>query len=531
MVRIPSGYRPVKDTERTPAAGARKVGPADPNEVLSVSIRLRRRTDAPPLPGFKEWSANRRGAIRFSRVEFAEKFGASRLDLDRVVEFGRANGLVLVESSAVRRTVVLSGTVAQMNRAFGVELGNYQSDIETYRGREGPVYVPVELADLVEGVFGLDNRRMARRADGGGSSAPPITPRQVASLYNFPLSVNAHGQTIALLEFSPAGYRAADIQKYFEDQGLAVPALFPVSVDGEQNSPGSVADGEVAMDIEVAGSVAQGANIAVYFAPQSECGWVDILTTAILESSLPSGWAAPSVISISWGWAESDWTKAGIEALSQTFQDAAMLGVTIFVATGDNGSECFIDDGQAHVNYPASDPWVTACGGTSVQAVSGSSFTETTWDASGGGISDIFPVPYWQLGAGIPVSVNDGHSGRGIPDIAGHAAGYMIRFQGSLQGPFPGTSETAPLYAGLVALINTVIGDSVGYLNPVLYNVAGTDVLRDIADHRSNAYNGAPGYTAVAGWDACTGLGSVSGVALLNAVETYLFSIMLPTLV
>jgi kumamolisin len=292
------------------------------------------------------------------------------------------------------------------------------------------------------------------------------------------------------------------------------------------------------MDIEVVGSVAQRAKIAICFAPASERGWVDIVTTAILEGSLPSGCSAPSVISISWGWPEWEvpgrtfgWTKAGIQAVSQTFQDAAMLGVTVLVATSDSGAYCGISDRKAHVNYPASDPWVTACGGTSVQDVRSSSFTEATWDPSGGGISDISPVPHWQLNAGIPVSVNDGHSGRGIPDIAGHADGYMIRFNGSLQGPFPGTSETAPLYAGLVALINTVIGDSVGYLNPILYNLAGTDVLRNIADNRSNALNGAPGYTAVAGWDACTGLGSLNGAALLNAVETYLFSIMLPTLV
>src|SRR5271167_4666200 len=100
MVIIPSGYRPVKDTERAPAAGARKLGPADPNEVLSVSIRLRRRTDAPPVPSFKEWSANRRGSTRFSRVEYAEKFGASQSDLNRVADFGSINGLVLLESSA-----------------------------------------------------------------------------------------------------------------------------------------------------------------------------------------------------------------------------------------------------------------------------------------------------------------------------------------------------------------------------------------------------------------------------------------------
>jgi kumamolisin len=210
-----------------------------------------------------------------------------------------------------------------------------------------------------------------------------------------------------------------------------------------------------------------------------------------------------------------------------------MIGVTVLVASGDNGSDCQIGDGKAHVYYPSSDPFITSCGGTTVQNVSGNSFTEATWIdvfITGGGISDVFPLPDFQESAGVPGSVNDGHFGRGIPDIAGHADGYMIFINGSMQGPMRGTSETAPLYAGLTALINNVIGDSVGFLNPILYQLGESGVFRDIADGRSNAMNGAPGYTAGAGWDACTGWGSVDGSALLNEVETSLFSMILPAL-
>jgi kumamolisin len=166
--------------------------------------------------------------------------------------------------------------------------------------------------------------------------------------------------------------------------------------------------------------------------------------------------------------------------------------------------------------------------------VNGNSFTEVTWNdngVTGGGISDVFPVPDWQLFAGVPLSVNDGHSGRGIPDIAGHADGYQIFLNGSTQGPVGGTSETAPLYAGMMALINASIGDSVGFLNPILYQAGTTDVFRDIADGGSNAEAGAPGYTAGSAWDACTGWGSVDGTALLNAIETYLFTMILPAAV
>lgn len=544
MAQTPKGFRPVEGTERTPRPGARKLGPADPNEQLTVSIRVRRRPDAPALPTFNDFKP----AVpppRFSRQDFAAKFGASEDDLRRIEEFARSKSLQVVESNVARRTVVVSGTVKQMNSAFGVELAKYESPHGAYRGREGPVHLPHDVADIVEGVFGLDNRRMAERLGGGPPGPSPVTPRQVAVLYNFPLNVNASSQTIGVLEFG-GGFDPTDIQQYFLNEGLTTPNLAAVEMDGASNSPGSDSEsGEVAMDIEVAGAVAQGANIAVYFAPFTEQGWIDIVTTAIHGAGLPSGWAAPSVISISWGYAELQsagslaWTQAAVNAVDQTFQDAAMLGVTIFAATGDNGTDCGIGDNRAHVTFPSSDPWVTACGGTSIQNVNGLSFTEATWNdngVTGGGISDIFPLPDWQVGAGVPGSANDGHAGRGTPDIAGQADGYNIFYDGSWDGPVPGTSETSPLYAGLAAVMNAVMGDTVGYLNPILYQlgivggVGAGSIFRDIADGGSNAESGAPGYTSVAGWDACTGWGSVDGSNLLNAIETYLFAMILPSL-
>ena len=546
MAQIPSHYKPIKGTERLPAHGARKVGPADASELLTVSIRVRRRTDAPPLPSLKDWAESPGTQSRLSRADFGARFGASEDDLNRVAQFARSNGLTVRESNAARRTVVVSGTAEQMSKAFAVELARYEGPHGIYRGREGAVHLPADLADIVEGIFGLDNRRMAKRVATNPTNPSIVTPRQVAGLYNFPLSVSAAGQTIGIFEFG-GGFVLdnngvpTDIRSYFNSQGLTAPQVTSIGVDGATNSPGDPNDdGEVLLDIEVAGAVAQGANLAVFFAPFTEQGWVDIVTTAVHGGGLPAGWAPPSVISISWAWTELEpfqsgfaWTQAAINAVNQTFQEAAMLGVTVFVASGDDGSNCQIEDGRAHVYYPSSDPWITSCGGTSIQNVNGNSFQETTWidfGITGGGISDVFPLPDWQVGAGIPGSVNDGHSGRGIPDIAGHADGYMIFLDGSMQGPYQGTSETAPLYAGLMALINNVLGDSFGYLNPILYQLGKTTVFRDIADGGSNAQAGAPGYTAGTGWDACTGWGSVDGLALLNEIETYLFAMLLPAL-
>jgi len=280
----------------------------------------------------------------------------------------------------------------------------------------------------------------------------------------------------------------SDIQTFFTNLGLTTPALTDVNVDGAPNAPSgdpsSSADIEVALDIGVAGAVAQGVGINVYFAPWTEQGWVDVLGNALFEDPGPG---VPSVLSISWGWPEDEskdgltWTVNAIKTVSGFFQDAAMLGVTVFVASGDAGSDGGIGDKKAHVLYPASDPFVTCCGGTTINQTT-SSFTQSTWydpldsGVTGGGISDVFPLPPWQVGAGVPVSVNDGHVGRGIPDVAGNAdprSGYVLIIGGQSTLPAGGTSAVAPLYAGLVALLNAGLSPW-GYLNPTLYMSAKT---------------------------------------------------------
>ncbi len=550
----PASYRPVQGSERRPAKDAHRVRAEDPAAHLSVTIRVRRRSDAPPLP-----SAPGTATGHITRQDFANLYGSSDADLTLVASFARSHGLTVDETSNARRVVVASGTVEQMNNAFNVDLGRYESPEQTYRGREGHVHLPDEIANLVEGVFGLDNRRMARRAgtrvspprgrvfspvssqpaisdipprglDGPALNVTSLTPPQVAALYDYPLSPDATGQTIGIIEFG-GGFAQSDLNSFFSGLGggFTAPTPIVVGVDGATNDPGVDinSDTEVALDICVAGSVAANAEIATYFAPWTEQGWVDVITTSVHDAT-----NNPSVLSISWGWPEFEtvegltWTAAAIDAVNATFQDAAALGVTVFAASGDNGSDCGLGGGVARVLYPASDPFVSSCGGTRISDVSGASFTETTWNNSfgttGGGISDFFALPSYQVGMGVPLSANDGHQGRGIPDIAGNAdpaSGYNIVVGGGTAGSVGGTSATAPLYAGLIALCNARLGRGVGFLNPLLYALNSTGVIRDIADGASNANDGAPGYTAGAGWDGCTGLGVVDGQALLAALQ------------
>jgi len=555
---IPKDYQRLENSTRHIVPNAKRVGAADPDEVISITISVRRRPGAPALPSQEHWAAAPPGERRYvTSEEFAAQYGAAPADLDLVAEFAVKHGLSVDEKNVAQRIVIASGKVSHINKAFAVELGRYEVEhppererkriegdprpterkLEVYRGYEGAVHLPADVARVVEGIFGLDNRRMARRAIVPLPVITPLTPPQVAGLYDFPKPPHHIGkETIGLLEFSDpvigtCGYSPADINAYFTTAlgigpGFVTPTLTDIGVNGATNSPGGPGDVEVALDIEVSGAVAQGAHIVVYFTTWDENGWILALKRAVHPHA---GEQMPSVLSISWGWAEFEsaghvaWTPAAIAAVSTTFQEAAMFGMTVLVASGDNGSNCDIFDGKAHVLYPESDPWVTSCGGTTIGNVSGLSFTEVTWTdtgITGGGISDLFDLPHWQRYANVPLSVNPGHrKGRGVPDIAGYANGYQIVVHGSSLSGIGGTSEAAPLYAALIAIINARLAERVGYLNPTLYSHHAAGIFRDIADGRTNAAFGAPGYVSVPGWDACTGWGSINGEALLKLLH------------
>jgi kumamolisin len=343
----------------------------------------------------------------------------------------------------------------------------------------------------------------------------------VAALYNFPAGLTGKGQTIAIIELG-GGYKTSDLQTYFSGLGVPEPKVTSFSVDGGKNSPGQDADGEVMLDIEVASSIAYGANIVVYFAPNTDQGFVNAITDAVHDMT-----NKPSIISISWGAPEDSWTQQSLTAMNAALQDAAMLGVTVTVACGDNGSSDGQNDGKLHTDFPACSPYSLACGGTTLAGSGDTISSETVWNeiannegATGGGVSATFPLPSYQNSAGVPKQPQTGFAGRGTPDVAGDAdpsTGYQIRVDGQNQ-VVGGTSAVAPLWAALAALLNEKLGTPVGFLNPKLYtlNEAG---FRDITSG-TNDDGGLGYYSAGTGWDACTGLGSPDGTALLSALSS-----------
>ncbi len=682
---IPEGYVQLKGSERKLPRKVKVAGEVDGQEKFPVTIVLRRRTDGPAFPDvdyFTKTPPRRRA--RLSHDEFTEAYGAHPQEIQSVEEFAKKNGLTVKSTHAGRRHVVVEGTAQQFSKAFGVSFKRYElppaprrkpgppARARRFRGREGFIHVPKELAGSIVGVFGLDNRPI-----GGRNGLPGDTPitnlisvAQAGIEYNFPApGVAIGGQTIGIISAgSGVGYVQSDITQTFSSAGVSVPTVYPVAVDSVQNlgaqltttvaaavggstltfaSTGTVGngsfaqynytdgntyflqvtavtattmtiqawdpvsqswvagfvtavplgtivyfnlDGETTQDLAIAGLAAAGANLACYFLNDSQMGWVDLMGRVLHPEpgDFPAGVNPPSVLSSSYfisggddpdGLAMYGATTGVMEAISQAFQDATLLvtGPTICVATGDFGSNCGIGsevgtptqgDGYAHVQYPASDPWVLGVGGTTLgQYLPGGSSppqpVEFPWNApeldatypwgsGGGGVSDYFPVPSYQANAGIPNSINPGivapnpstitppspfnATGRGVPDVAANA-NFRTGFSGICFGGVPGgqvgngTSASSPFWAGLIAVLNSNAGFNIGFANPTLYTL-GAGAYNPInplwADPAypqlatapaDNSNSGIPGYPTGAGWDAVTGLGSPNGMEILTGFE------------
>jgi kumamolisin len=510
--------------------------PLDDNQVITVTVLLRRRAAVP--------AALVEGPETVSPTQLGDQYGADPADAQLVAEVLGEYGLSVTEYHLPSRRLKVSGTIAAMQSAFGTTLTSVTSphpdgsgDVQ-HRYRTGSLSVPASLSAIITAVVGLDDRPQARpqfrrgpamrgraaaepEGETAAATAGPLTAPQVASFYQFPDGADGTGQTVAIIELG-GGYTPSDLSSYFAGLGLAVPSVTPVGVDGGANTPGSDADGEVELDIQVVGGVAPGAVQQVYFAPNTDQGFIDAISDAVHATP------TPIAVSISWGQSEDQWSAQSRTAMDSAFADAAALGVTVTVAAGDNGSS---DDPSSqtgvHCDFPASSPNALACGGTKLVG-STSTFaisSEVVWNelasnegAGGGGVSDVFPLPSYQAHAGVP-ALASGSAGRGVPDVAGNAdpvSGYLVVVDGQRQ-PIGGTSAVAPLWAGLVARLAQATGKKLGLLQPMLYAAAAAGVatpgFNDIVDGNNGAYKAGPG------WDACSGLGSPNGGQLLTLLS------------
>lgn len=478
------------------------------DEVIEVTVMLRRKKKLPPrlLKG-----------KTVSRDMYRKNYAADKEDADKVEAFAHSYGLSTVEVSLPRRSIILRGTLSDFENAFNAHL----QYVNNFRTLTSEIEIPADMSSIITGVFGMDTRPAARpmfqvaKKEGNivshAVSPQSFYPNQLAVIYGFPTGVTGNGQCIGIIELG-GGFRPEDITAYFKSLGIAEPKVKAISVDGAKNSPTTAdgADGEVMLDIEVAGAVANGATLAVYFAPNSDQGFLDAITTAVHDTN-----NNPSVISISWGAAEVNWTAQALTNFNEAFKSAAALGVSICVASGDSGSRDGQSDGKVHVDFPSSSPFALACGGTRLEVTNSKISSEVVWNdsadsASGGGVSTQFPIPDYQANAKVPVEIDTKFAGRGVPDVAANAdpnTGYNVLVDGQ-QLVIGGTSAVAPLMAGLIALSNEQYKKPAGFIHPQIYTTK--ELYRDITEGNNKTTSANTGYTAGEGWDACSGLGVLS---------------------
>lgn len=520
----------------------------DAGERITVTVVLRSRAERgkieEALAGLAKLLPHQRSVL--SNEDFERRFGAAPEDVALVVAFATLFGLHVDEVSAPRRTVQLSGTLEQFGRAFGVGFRLFGHPLGPYRTHDGPILIPRHLQGIVEDVLGLDDRPLLTPAvvASAGSSASQAgklaytDPRTIMKHYDFPAATGA-GQCAALVQFG-GGYNTEDMGTYFELRGIPCPEITLVEVMGQTNQPASAevmkgcasylgllgpadpnsksvysanssafwATLECTMDLQILGTVAPGARLVTYLAPNTIQGKYNAFSQAIFDTT-----NNPSVINCSWGSCENQTPQSSMISMDKLFQQAALKGVTICASAGDNGdgsAQC----GQPTGHFPATSPNALACGGSSVaQDLS----KETSWYevlsgypmSGGGGYSQIYNLPDWQKG------VITGQTGRGFPDVVAKAdimTGYDVLVSG-LDLPMGGTSAAAPLWAGLIALLNEALGQRVGYLTSLLYSSAFAPALQAVTQ------SGGGPCAPTAGWNPCTGLGRPIGSALLAALS------------
>ncbi|MGH3447032.1 MAG: S53 family peptidase [Nocardioidaceae bacterium] len=525
---------PLPASERFAAPDvAGSLEPLDPQTRVEVTLVLRRRASVPESVL----------TAPVLRAELAASYGADPADVDLVTSTLGGLGVEIVAVHAGSRRMRVAGAAELLSRVFDVdfELASSRDPAgrpASHRHRTGELSVPTALDGVVVAVLGLDDRPQARalfRIAGAEDVSVSYTPPEVGQLYSFPADTDGSGQTIAIIELG-GGFGHDDLDTYFGGLDVTTPTVRAVGVDGAKNKPGKDpegADAEVLLDIEVAGALAPGADFVVYFAPNTDDGFLDAVSEAAHADP------TPTAMSISWGQSEDQWTGQARTALDRALEDAAALGVTVTAAAGDTGSSDRQQDGHVHVDFPASSPHALGCGGTRLETGPGGGTisSEMVWNnglgkgATGGGVSDVFDLPSWQRSVGVPerggaagssqpgIGSQAKSAGRGVPDLAGNAdpqTGYKVRVDGK-DTVVGGTSAVSPLWAALVARLAQARGRRFGLIQPALYDSTRAGAVAPGFRDITSGDNGA--YTARAGWDACTGLGVPNGQRLLAALD------------
>jgi kumamolisin len=535
---VGSSHVLVPGSKRAKAEFSTRLGDVNPKDRVEVTLDL----NAPPLP--KELPEKSLSPSEFERV-----YGVSATDIAKVTTELQKFGLTVAHSSRAARSVQASGTAAQMEAAFRPNLGIYKdAEGHEFRDREGAYSVPKSLEGIVKAVIGLGGRPVAWRRAAvakAASALKPLTPTDIESLYRFPKG-SAAGKTIGIAEFG-GGYLAEDLAAYCNKYGRPMPTVNAIAVNSPAYTLAEIlalpraqrkdeldSSIEVMMDIQVIAGLCSAATLNVYFASFDQKGWVDLLNKVIEDR--------PVALSVSWGLAEDDpdWSKAARDAINDRLNAAALLGITVCVASGDDGSGDEETDGRAHVDFPSSSPFVLGVGGTMIQGTLSPASELVWWEspgrrtnngggATGGGVSVLNARPSWQTPK--ITSLNKGSiDGRIVPDVAALAGDPLYDLvMLSKHAPNGGTSASAPVWAALIARIdaNLPAGKQQRFVTPLLYKLApagktvGALGCNDVMSGNNTSHpKPAKGYSAGPGFDAVSGWGTPRGIELEALLST-----------
>jgi len=458
--------------------------------------------------------------------QFVANYAPTQTQVQQVIDQLRASGLSVSSVSSNRTIVDASGPVSAVEAAFGVTISDWHDRDQNrdFFGNDTEPTLPAAIASYVVGVAGLNNHYPLHRLGsapkvGGTGPAGGYTPNELKKAYDvIPLASAGYtgsGQALGLLELD--GFRQSNITTYDMHYGLGSPAPSTVLVDG---GPGPLGAGEieVELDIEVMHAIAPAAPITVWEGPNTNQGVNDTYNAMVTSNTTKSN-------STSWGICEPQTTQAEMTTLDNIFKQGAAQGQSFFAASGDYGAyDC--GDNRLTVDSPASDPYITAAGGTTLTLnADGTYKSESVWSnpnafptptGSGGGLSSYFARPSWQTGPGVANTYSNGK--RQVPDISSDAdpnTGYSVYITNGGTGwtVVGGTSAAAPSWAALTGVYNQYAAangkPNLGLANPTLYS-AGSNAQPYAPYHDvtsgDNLY-----YAATPNWDYATGWGSYDG--------------------
>lgn len=460
--------------------------------------------------------------------QFAQRYSPAHADVDQVVAFLGKNGIRVIAVTPNRTLIQAEGTVSQLEAAFGVTINEYTWTSpagvkKTYFSNAQDPSVPSNLAGIVQSVIGLNTfaefESMMRRSPQPAPKAfvSGYTPQDLAQVYNYPNANNKNatttlsGKGVKIAVATAENYDQKDMDEYYKQFGIKrTGQVVNIYVGGNPNK----VNGETTLDLQMVAGQAPGADILMYMGNDPKFTTFTLVFNQIVTDN------KADIMSVSWGLCEDGTGKAQMLTEQAIFKQGAAQGIAMFAAAGDDGAyDCPTKKPMLSVDYPSSDPYITAVGGTTLYASGGKRTSEGAWTGGGGGISAYHKRPTWNNGNGVPAG--DMRMSSDVSLVSDPWTGYAIYVEGQW-GEVGGTSAAAPMWAALWALSVENAGGRLGLANETIYRMGNSadygKLFYDVTSGNNGDHRG-PGYNTGPNWDHPTGWGAPDGTAVANWIK------------